>query len=118
MLLTLRNKTECGALPSDQIKAFFKGALTLDAWPDNVRPSEVIFSELLGVVNAAPFEELLTVFHALLYVGRLTEVPNNVDKSFLVNWDSDWLIVLTSRLDSDINYCLVPTTLTNLRVLH
>jgi hypothetical protein len=118
MLLILRATHTVGATAYQQIREYFRGLLLIDEWPDDVRESALVLSEIAVVVEDPQFEQVLQRFNALLYVGRLTDMPDDVPRAFLQNWDSDWLVVLSSKTDPDCHYIIVPTSDFKYKTLH
>lgn len=118
MLLKLRSTHTVGSTPYQQIKEYFRGILLIREWPDDVRDSALVLSEIAVVVNDQQFDEVLHRFDVLLYVGTLVDMPDDVPRTFLAGWDSDWLIVMSSKADPSLNYCIVPTADYKYRTLH
>lgn len=118
MLLKLRATHTVGASPYQQIREYFRGVLVTDQWPEEVRDSALVLSEIAVVVNDPQFEQVLHRFDVMLHIGALGDMPDDMPRTFLHDWDSDWLIVMSSKADASINYCIVPTIELKYKTLH
>lgn len=99
MLLKLHHPAVMGASVIDQILDYVTGMIVVNAWPEDIRNSKDIITELRIVVSEDDFLATLNHYHAFLYVGTPETLPRTFASFYRHQPFKDWVILLKPKDD-------------------
>lgn len=97
MLLKLHHPKVMGATIIEQILDYVTGMMVVDGWPDAIRQSKDIITELRIVVSEDDFISTLDHYHAFLYVGTPEDLPRTFASFYRHQPFKDWVILLKPK---------------------
>lgn len=97
MLLKLHHPTVMGASVIEQILDYATGMIVVDGWPEGIRESKDIITELRIVVSEDDFLATLNHYHAFLYVGTPEDLPRTFASFYRHQPFKDWVILLKPK---------------------
>lgn len=97
MLLKLHHPLAMGVPIIAQILDYVTGMMVVDGWPENIRQSRDIVTELRIVVSGTDFTSALTHYHAFLYIGAPQDLPRTFASFYRHQPFKDWVILLEPK---------------------
>jgi len=94
MLLKLHHPKLMGMEIIEQILDYITGTIVVDGWPEGIRESKDIITELRIVVSEDDFANTLLHYHAFLYVGAPETLPRSFASFYRHQPFKDWVILL------------------------
>jgi hypothetical protein len=97
MLLKLHPQHVMGLSIVDQILDHLQEMIVAGDWPENIRPTKDIITELGIVVSGDDFSNTLNRYHAFLYVGAPEGLPRTFASFYRSQPFKDWIILLKPK---------------------
>jgi len=97
MLLKLRSQIVAGVSVIDQILDYFQTMIVEAGWPEDIRSTKDIITEIRIVVSSDQFANTLDNYYAFLYVGTHESLPRTFASFFRHQPFRDWIILLKPK---------------------